>query len=156
MYSFKRKASRLPDYKYNTTNAYFITICTDKRKKLFWTDWRAVVDCPANVPLTTIGQIVAQCITAISIYYPTVTVDHCVIMPDHVHLLLQINPVQGVSSPSISTIINQMKGAASKKAGFSIWQKGFYDHVIRNQSDYKDAWIYIEGNPGKMNEDEVY
>ena len=42
-----------------------------------------------------------------------------------------------------------MKGAVSKMAGFPLWQKGFYDHVIRNEKDYLDIWNYIEGNPSR-------
>ena len=48
-----------------------------------------------------------------------------------------------------------MKGAASKTVGFSLWQKGFYDHVIRNETDYLDIWNYIDGNPGRWEEDRL-
>ncbi len=41
-------------------------------------------------------------------------------------------------------------------AGFAVWQKGFYDHVIRNGNDYRDIWNYIEGNPSKWAEDNLY
>ena len=49
-----------------------------------------------------------------------------------------------------------MKGAVSKQAGWSVWQKGFYDHVIRNEGDYLDIWRYIEGNPGRWTEDRLF
>ena len=49
-----------------------------------------------------------------------------------------------------------MKGTVSKQAGFSVWQKGFYDHVIRSEQDYLDIWNYIEGNPSKWTEDKLY
>ena len=58
--------------------------------------------------------------------------------------------------PTISTVVRLMKGAVSKQAGFSVWQKGFYDHVVRSQRDYLDIWNYIEGNPGKWEEDVLY
>ena len=45
-----------------------------------------------------------------------------------------------------------MKGFASKRAGLSLWQKGFHDHVIRGDRDYREAWEYVEGNPYKENE----
>ena len=57
---------------------------------------------------------------------------------------------------TISTVINRMKGIASKKVGFSVWQKGYYDHVIRNENDYLEIWKYIEGNPCKWAEDKLY
>ena len=49
-----------------------------------------------------------------------------------------------------------MKGIVSKQADFPIWQKGFYDHVVRGEKDYLEIWQYIEGNPGKWAEDKLY
>ena len=155
----KRKCNRLTEYDYSTPNAYFITICTENRKNLFWTDVGTIIDCPKNVPLTNLGLIVRQSIHDISNHYPVITVDHAVIMPNHIHLLLQINTdVNGRSmiAPTISTVVRLMKGSVSKQAGFSVWQKGFYDHVIRNDNDYRDIWNYIEGNPSKWTEDKLY
>ena len=109
--------------------------------------------------MTNLGMIVKQVIQDIPRYYPTISVDHAVIMPNHIHLLLQINTdIDGrpMAAPTISTVINQTKGVISKKAGFSIWQKGFYDHVIRGERDYLDIWNYIEGNPSKWTEDKLY
>ena len=87
----KRKRNRLTQYDYSTPNAYFITICTEKRKNLFWTEVGAAIGRPHDVPLTNIGMIVKQGILDIPEHYPTITVDHFVIMPNHIHLLLQIN-----------------------------------------------------------------
>ena len=58
-----------------------------------------------------------------------------------------------MTAPTIQWVVNQMKGIVSKRAGFSVWQKGFHDHVVRSQQDYLDIWNYIEGNPGKWEED---
>ena len=154
-----RQQNRLKEYDYSTPNAYFITICTEKRKNLFWTDVGAITDRPEHVPLTKLGRVVQQSIEDISKHYPMVSVDHYVIMPNHIHLLLQINTdVNGRSmiAPTISTVVRLMKGAVSKQAGFPVWQKGFYDHVIRNDKDYQDIWNYIEGNPDKWKEDKLY
>ena len=87
----QRKQNRLPDYDYSTANAYVITICTDKRRNLFWKDVGAIIDRPENVPLTDLGLVARQAIQNIPTHYPAVTVDHFVIMPNHIHLLLQIN-----------------------------------------------------------------
>ena len=114
---------------------------------------------PKKVPLTNLGRIVKQSINGIPRHYPAITVDHAVIMPNHIHLLLQINTDtdgRPMAAPTISTVINQTKGIVSKKAGFSVWQKGFYDHVIRGKRDYLDVWNYIEGNPSKWAEDKLY
>ena len=155
----RRKQNRLAEYDYSTPNAYFITICTDNRRNLFWKDVDVIIDRPENVPLTNLGRIVQQSIKDISKHYPMVSVDHHVIMPNHVHLLLQINTDSGgrpMAAPTISMIINQTKGIVSKQAGFSVWQKGFYDHVIRSENDFRDIWNYIEGNPSKWTEDKLY
>ena len=155
----KRKPNRLTEYDYGTPNAYFITVCTQDRKNLFWTDAGAAVDCPENIPLTNLGMMVKQVVYDIARHYPSITVDHAVVMPNHIHLLLQINTdIDGrpMTAPTISSVINQTKGVISKKAGFSVWQKGFYDHMIRNDNDYRDIWNYIEGNPGKWTEDQLY
>ena len=77
---------------------------------------------------------------------------------DHVHILLQIHDDFGraMLAPTISRIVQQMKGYVTKQAGFSLWQKLYYDEVIRNESHYLHCWNYIEGNPSKWLEDEYY
>ena len=155
----KRKQIRLTEYDYSTPNAYFITICTNNRKNLFWHAVRTIINRPENVPLTNLGMLVRQSVEDIPKHYPVVSVEHFVIMPNHVHLLLQINAGSDrrpMAAPTISMVINQTKGVVSKKAGFSVWQKGFYDHVIRSEQDYSDIWSYIEGNPCKWAEDKLY
>lgn len=155
----KRKQNRLTEYDYSMPNAYFITICTQNRKNLFCENVGAITDRLCNVPLTNLGKIVQQSIEDIPRYYPSVSVVHFVIMPNHIHLLLQIQTDadgRSLIAPTISTVVRMMKGAASKQAGFSVWLKGFYDHVVRSQRDYLDIWNYIEGNPGKWEEDVLY
>ena len=155
----KRKKNRMKEYDYSTANAYFITICTQYRKNLFWADTNREVISPDQILLTKLGHLVKQIILEIPEHYPAITVDHMVIMPNHIHLLLQIHTDDDgrpMTVPAISTVINQVKGAISKKAGFSVWQKGFYDHVIRGVQDYRDIWNYIEGNPGKWAEDQFF
>ena len=155
----KRKLNRLSEYDYSTPNAYFITICTDKRRNLFWKDAGAIIDRPENVPLTKLGTIVRRSIEAIATHYPSITIDHYVVMPNHIHMLLQINSDdsgRSLIAPTVSTVVRLMKGAVSKQAGFAVWQKGFYDHVIRGDKDYQEIWNYIEGNPSKWAEDKLY
>ena len=151
----KRKNIRLQDFDYSTTGAYFITICTEKRKNLFWTD-NPSLGAPEKICLSNAGTIVRDCIIAIPAHYPAVSVDRYVIMPNHIHLLLQINTDadgRSMIAPTAATVIRSLKGAASKRAGFSLWQKGFYDHVIRNDADYLSVAEYIDTNPEKWNED---
>ena len=155
----KRKPNRLQEYDYSTPNGYFVTICTQNRRNLFWKNVGAITDRPENVPVTNLGMLARQSIEDIPRYYPVVSVDHFVIMPNHIHLLLQIhtdNDGRSMIAPTISTVVRLMKGAVSKQAGFSVWQKVFYDHVVRSQRDYLDVWNYIEGNPSKWEEDKLY
>ena len=91
--------------------------------------------------------------------YPAVSLDHYVIMPNHIHLLLQIctdDDGRSMIAPTISNVVRHMKGCVSKQVGRSVWQKGFYDHIIRNDADYEGVWNYIEGNPSKWHEDDLH
>ncbi len=154
----KRKQNRLTEYDYSTPNAYFLTICTENRKNFFWKDVGAIIDRPEDVSLTDLGAIVQRSIEDIPKCYPAITVDHYAIMPNHIHLLLQIHTDgdgRSMIAPTISTVVRLMKGAVTKQAGYPIWQKGFYDHVIRNEKDYREIWNYIEGNPSKWAEDKL-
>lgn len=148
----KRKHPRLKEYDYSQPNAYFITICTQNKQNLFWTHVGAIIDRPENVPLNNCGRIVEQSIRDISKHYPVISVDRHVIMPNHIHILLQINADKdgrSMIAPTLSTVVRQMKGAVTKKLGHPVWQKGFYDHVIRGENDYRECWQYIEDNPKK-------
>ncbi len=58
--------------------------------------------------------------------------------------------------PTISRIIKQFKGSISKQIGYSIWQKLFYDHIIRNNEEYNKIWQYIDENPMKWQNDCYY
>ena len=89
-------------------------------------------------------------------YYPALYVDNYVVMPNHIHILLQIMSDESgrpMTAPTIQMVVNQTKGAVTKQAGIPIWQKGFYDHIVRGQKDYLEIWNYIEGNPSKWAED---
>ena len=136
----QRKRNRLAEYDYDTANAYFITVCTDDRKNLFWEHIETVIGGPENVPLTSLGKVAKQCIVDIPKYYPAVSLDHYVIMPNHIHLLLQIHTDsngRSMTAPTISTVVRLMKGTVTKQVGFPVWQKGFYDHIVRGEMDYR-------------------
>lgn len=75
-------------------------------------------------------------------------------MPDHIHLIISINRDYEIisdgrilSAPTIPTIIGSFKRFVSKKSGFSIWQKSYYDRIIRNNDELVEMWDYIENNP---------
>ena len=98
-------------------------------------------------------------ITAIPQHYPAYVVEHSVIMPNHVHLLLRIRADENgrpMVAPTISTVVAQLKGAVSKQIGTNIWQKSFHDHIVRTPADFEDIWMYIDSNPYRWAEDSLY
>ena len=52
--------------------------------------------------------------------------------------------------------MKQFKGVVTKRAGLSLWQKSFHDHVIRSEADYLRVWNYIDVNPARWAEDEYF
>lgn len=59
-------------------------------------------------------------------------------------------------APTVSTVIQQYKGVVTKRLGVSVWQKSFYDHVVRNKTDYAEIWAYIQHNPQRWKDDRLY
>ena len=147
----KRKEIRLGNYDYSTCGVYFITICTKQKKPLFWNNVGATCGRPENeYQLSDCGIIVENEIALLSSVYESVRVDKYIVMPDHIHMLVSIVPDEfgrPQVAPTISRVVQQFKGAITKKVGFSLWQKGYYDHIIRGQQDYDEIWQYIDENP---------
>ena len=163
----KRKNMRLKNYDYNSPGAYFITICTENRKnilsKIVGT---GVLDGPQNV-LTDYGKIADKCIDQLNNYYDYLNVDKYVIMPNHIHILLQIKyekigpsgtpvPTNEKQNSAVSQFVSTFKRFSNKEYGKNIWQRRSYDHVVRNDKDYKEIWEYIENNPINWNTDDLY
>ena len=149
-----RKQNRLKDFDYSRTGVYFITVCTHRKQCMFWENVGAST---ARPPLTEQGNLVDAAINEIPRKYQAVRVDHYVIMPNHIHLLLSINADENgraLPAPTISHVVQQMKGAVTKQLGRSIWQKGFYEHIVRGERDYREIWEYIDKNPSKWLDDE--
>ena len=147
-----RKENRVKWYDYSSAGAYFITVCTKERKNYFWTEVGAVIGRPYDFQLSSCGLIVEQAIKNISNAYSMITVDDYIIMPDHIHLLLIIHPDQNgrpMTAPTIGWVVNQMKGYVTRQIGRPIWQKSFFDHIIRDNKDYEFHIKYIRENPLK-------
>ena len=168
----KRKTNRLPTYDYAQNGAYFITICTQNRQEILWAsnDLETVVNTDGNVGahsvrpqrsphLSQAGKVVEDAILQIHAHHPAVQLEKYAIMPNHVHLLLMIQREQGgrtLCAPTLSLVIKQMKEAATKHLGHSIWQKSFHDHVIRTQQGFEMIWQYIATNPQNWHKDCFY
>ena len=149
-----RKPNRLEGYDYRRARPYFLTVCTMQHRCILGRVVPGSVGELAHVALTREGRIVENTVREISRHYPQAAVEKYVVMPNHLHLLLWL--LCDPSPVSVSHIIQQMKGAATKKIGAAIWQKGFYDHIIRCQADYREIWQYIDNNPQKWALDKFY
>lgn len=142
----KRKLNRLAGYDYSQNNAYFITVCVKGKRHILW---NAVEETKAfsivDIPLSKTGRFVDAAINNIPKFYPNACVEKYAIMPNHIHMILLLTENSGsaLRSPTISTIINQLKGFITKQVGYSIWQISFYDHIIRNDAEHRLVWDYI-------------
>ena len=148
-----RKRNRLENYDYSSSGAYFMTICTKERRNYFWDNVGATIGRPQDIVLTPYGNIVDEAIKNIPSVYPAIDVDCYVIMPDHIHLLLIIRADEfgrPMVAPTMSRVVQQLKGYVTKRIGHSIWQKLFFDHIIRNHIDYEEHIKYIYENPSSL------
>ena len=160
----KRKRNRLENYDYNENGAYFVTICTENRRKIL--SKIVGVDVPGdpkNVELFPYGIIADKYINQMNEFYENISVDQYVIMPNHIHIMLCVsdNGSPKTSTPTkqttkVSHFVSTFKRFCNKEYGENIWQRGFYDHVIRNSQDYNEIVKYIYENPIKWYYDELY
>lgn len=153
-----RKKLRLDNFDYSSNGAYFITICLKIRENLLWQSVGADIIRPmGKIHLSEYGRIVKNAICEIPVHYDNAYLDKFCIMPDHIHLILfllrenrdQCGRIISAPTVNIPTIIGQMKRSVSKKIGFGIWQKSYYDHIIRNERDLNEIRKYIAENPLK-------
>jgi len=90
------------------------------------------------------------------ITYPGIRIQQFVIMPNHIHFLIYRQQINTNPQISLHEFINQLKGQASKKCGISLWQRGYYDHIIRTEDDMRMVMEYIQNNPRKWTLDREY
>lgn len=156
-----RKNMRLKGYDYSNGGYYFITVCTSGKETMLGqidNDVGAIINRPPAVILSEYGNIVEAVLSEIPEHYSEVAIDKHVIMPNHIHLILVVNRGRLIIAPtkSVPVIMQQFKQQVTKRIGFSLWQKSYYDHVIRNDDEYKRIWTYIDENPSRWQEDEYY
>ena len=169
----RRKTIRLQNYDYSQNGAYFVTICTAHKRPLFGVVRRGDPcgrpPVPVYAELSEIGRIVESYLTEIPSHYPDVHLASYVIMPDHIHMILVLTQNQPERAgqcpapteesdlscrrggtpgpPALPKIINAFKSLTTRKAGCSLWQRGYYEHILRNQQDFDEAAGYIQSNP---------
>ncbi len=151
----QRRPSRLKTFDYSQNGAYFITLCTHNRQPLFKID--VGNDLCVVPPLQ--NKIIHKWIKETQNKFPHMRIDKYVIMPDHLHFIISITERHtGRSLPDMMHFFKTMTTneyiRAVKEGNLppfhrKLWQKSYYDHVIRNQHDYNEIWDYIENNPQK-------
>jgi putative transposase len=149
MGSLNRKSIRLKDYDYSQSGYYFITICVKDRQNILCDI--VSIHGISKILTTQTGQTVLHYLQNIGSVYQKANLDCFVIMPNHVHCIIQL-----YDGLSLSVIINSFKTITSKKSGVTLWQRGYYDHIIRNEKELQKIREYIMNNPSKWQEDEYY
>ena len=161
-----KKPIRLKNYDYSEPGAYFITICTKGRKPILSriTVGTGILDRPQNI-LSSHGEIANNQIKYMNGFYPEISVDKYVIMPNHIHLLLRINsyskgrsgrPVPTSANSSIAKFVGTFKRFCNRQYETNIWQSRSHDHIIRNKKDYDKIWEYIDTNVDRWDKDCFY
>ena len=157
----KRKTVRLKEYDYSQAGHYFVTVCAKGR-----VEWFGHVE-DGKMVLNERGVTVERCWNEILRHFPDVDLDAFVVMPNHVHGVIIINPVGNRHACSIQrqyqklpVIMGSFKSAVSKwihtagpgNKGFQ-WQKSYHDHIIRNEESLQRVREYIANNPALWAQD---
>ncbi len=170
----RRRNLRLRDYDYAQAGFYFVTICIQNRQCLFG----EIID--GAMQLNSAGILVEQAWLELPRHYSHVVLDQFIIMPNHFHGIVTLTdadadadsvgaglkpdvraglkpaPTKRHGLPEIirafktfsARHINEMR----QTPGTSIWQRNYYEHVIRNEADYERIAEYVENNPAKWAE----
>ncbi len=163
-----RRSIRLKDRDYALPDLYFVTICAHER--------RCVFGCIENGSLapSELGRLVRECWVAVPEHFPRVALQEFVIMPNHIHGVIAITPLvgaqhgcalpggattDGVKPGSLGAIVRSFKAIVARRArnqlGWKgpIWQRNYYERVLRDGKEFSDASRYIAENPMKWERD---
>ena len=163
----ERKNPRLPSFDYAAPNVYFLTLCTkDRIRCLSRIVGRgldpavptarqpdpapvAAAAPPCTLELTPWGRIAEQDLLALPRHFVGVELLQYVVMPDHLHILLQLTETAAGSRPrpTVSTIVGQYKSGVSRRCKQALWQASYYDRVVRDEIELLEIQRYIENNP---------
>lgn len=144
----KRKSLRLSHYDYHHPGAYFVTLVTWRRRHYF-----GEITAGRFYP-NPITRTVLRCWDELSDRFSTVRAGDIIVMPNHLHGILWIKHNGG---PELSTIVALFKGSLSKRvnAPHPLWQRGFYERVIRDSQELDNICAYIHNNPAQWELDRL-
>ena len=169
-----RRSIRLQGYDYSQPGAYFVTICVHDRECLFG----EIVD--GVMVRNDFGRIVTEEWTRSAELRSEIELDNCVIMPNHFHGIAifventdggdecrgdrPVAPtVPGPRPKSLGAMMAGFKSAVTKRInelrdapGVPVWQRNYYEHVIRDEADYNRIAEYISTNPQRWIEDKLH
>jgi putative transposase len=165
---YHRRSIRLREYPYTQVGAYFLTMCTFNKAPLFG----KLQD--GKMLLSPLGFIVEDCWTEIPNHFARAELDLYVMMPNHFHgIVVQESPGRGTACraltaeqfgrpvpESVPTIVRSFKFAATKRAneslgapGAALWQRNYFEYVIRDAQSLNRIREYIATNPVKWESD---
>ncbi len=164
----QRKTIRLSEYSYDNGGSYFLTICTKDRTRLlsrielcdegeypYDGDGRYL-----RVLLTEYGKIAEKHLQKARTARD-VRVERYVIMPDHIHMIVSVaeeswQTKERGSTEKIPCFVSMFKRLCHREIGNAIFQRAYYDHVIRNVADREAIEAYVSRNPARWYFREIY
>ena len=149
-----RRSIRLQGFDYTREGAYFVTVCTRNRGCLFGD----VVE--GEMRLNNAGRLVEAVWEGLSDHYPHVELDAWVIMPNHVHGIVMLVRAANTMRHGLSEIVRAFKTFSARRInamhgtpGAPVWQRNYYEHIIRNDDALQHIRQYISENPACWAED---
>ena len=166
----KRKPTRIKNFDYSSTGAYFVTICIRDRmnilSEIVKTDLAATEEIMNSavgeglappeftIKLKPCGKVVEEQLRLIETRFPSVSVEDYIIMPDHIHAVIFLHNNAGGASPSptLNDVLCAFKSLTSRicKHRYGIekmFQRSYAEHIVRDRDDYETRRKYIYNNP---------
>ena len=162
-----RKSTRLSAYDYGQPGAYFVTICTAGRRNTLASIRRGDPCGRPLVQLTELGSAAKKAFELVEELYG-VKFDIWTIMPNHIHFVVNLPGQRATTrvAPTLGRIVGAYKSIVYQRwrqlcgeRGYTaakIWQRNYYEHVVRNDQDLEEIRKYIDENPAKWTEDELF
>jgi REP element-mobilizing transposase RayT len=152
----QRKAIRLQERDYRRPGGYFLTICTYQRLFLFG----EMLD--GAMTLSATGALVQSTWKSLAEHFPSISADSLVVMPNHLHGIVWLKQAQGGQRlPTLGQVVAYLKYQVTKEAnrlqgepGGSVWQRNYYERVIRDDGELDRVRQYISNNPANWRDDE--
>ena len=156
-----RCSIRLNNYDYSQNGLYFITICVHNRECLLGNIEQA------KLKVNNCGEIVKNTWFDLTNHNDNIYQHAFIVMPNHIHGIIELNSDskknQNNFSKPLSEIVRQLKTFSAKRinqlrktTGMPVWQRSYYEHIIRSEKSYNQISEYIIHNQATWNDDKYY